>query len=177
MDAYLGEIRVFAGNFAPNGWALCDGSLLPISRYTALFSILGVQYGGDGRVTFALPDLRGSAPIHQGQGPGLTARYVGEKFGESTVELQIAQIPPHTHIPMAINQPGGQSDPTNNFWSESKTVGRPPVQTPLYTSGVNVNMPQTALSVTGEGQPHNNMQPYLAMNFIICMDGIFPPRE
>lgn len=175
-DAYLGEIRVFAGNFAPKGWALCDGQLLSITQHTALYSVLGVQYGGDGKTTFALPNLMGSAPMGQGAGPGLTPRTVGQQVGSATVTLLTSQIPAHTHIPNAYQAPGGLNEPDNHVWAETPAAGRPAKQTELYSSTPNVAMSPVALSVAGASQPHNNMQPYLAMNYIICLQGEFPPR-
>ncbi|GLC86988.1 phage tail protein [Lysinibacillus piscis] len=175
-DAYIGEIRVFAGNFAPKGWALCNGQLMSIQQNTALYSILGVQYGGDGKTTFALPNLIGAAPMNQGQGVGLTARQVGQVVGASSVTLMTTQIPVHTHAPMAIQGVGTSGNPTERLWAEGAGVGRPPVKPPLYDTNVNVPMNLQALGLTGGSQPHNNMQPFLVMNYIICLDGEFPPR-
>jgi microcystin-dependent protein len=176
-DAYIGEIRIFAGSFAPRGWALCNGQLMAISQNTALFSILGVQYGGDGRVTFGLPNLMGSAPIGQGAGPGLTPRSVGEAVGSATVNLLASEMPAHTHSPMGYSQNGSSQDPTDAVWAQFSIGGRGGV-TPvnLYGTTADTQMSPLALNVSGGGQPHNNMQPCLAMNFIICLDGQFPPR-
>lgn len=177
-DAYIGEIRMFAGNFAPYGWALCNGQLLPITQNTALYSILGVQYGGDGKTTFALPNLNGRAPMHQGNGAGLTPRTVGEQTGSSTVTLLQNEIPAHTHPPQAVNSPGSTGTAPGNYWAQAPKTGRPGSQTqkPLYESQPNVAMNPNALGVSGGSQPHNNMQPYLTQNFIICLRGEFPPR-
>ncbi|USG65063.1 tail fiber protein [Brevibacillus ruminantium] len=175
-DAYLGEIRIFAGNFAPKGWALCDGQLLHIQQYTALYSIINTQYGGDGKTTFALPNLMGSATMHQGQGQGLTPRTVGSKVGSSTVTLTSTQIPAHTHIPQAVIGEGNSSDPTGRNWAT------PPQPDPfsdapnLYDPTPNVQMSPVALNVTGGSQPHNNLQPFIAQNFIICLDGEYPSK-
>jgi microcystin-dependent protein len=177
-DAFLGEIRIFSGNFAPNGWAFCNGQLLPIAQNTALFSILGTQFGGNGQTTFALPNLSGAAPMHHGVGSGLTPYTVGEQVGVDSVTLNTSQIPSHTHVAQAYAIPGSSTDPTNHYWAESPAQGRPhPQQAPLYSTNVNVTMSPSSLSVAGGSQPHNNMQPYLAMNFIICMNGIFPTRS
>jgi len=175
-DAYIGEIRIFAGNFAPKGWALCNGQLLPIAQHTALYSILGVQYGGDGKTTFALPNLMGRAPMNQGSGQGLTPRTVGQQVGSQTVTLLTTEIPYHTHIPQAIDATGNNSDPTGNYWSQAP---RPSVSAPqprLYDPVPNVDMSPVALQVAGGSQPHNNMQPFIAQNFIICLEGEFPSR-
>lgn len=177
-DAYIGEIRVFAGNFAPKGWALCNGQLMSIAQNTALFSILGVQYGGDGKTTFALPNLMGSAPMGQGSGQGLTPRTVGQKVGSSTVTLIEPEIPAHTHVPQAINDAANTPTPTNNYWSQPPLEGPPglEVQSPVYNPTPNTPMSPVALNVAGGSQPHNNMQPFLAMNYIICLQGEFPSR-
>lgn len=175
-DAYIGEIRIFTGNFAPNGWALCNGQLMNIQQNTALYSILGIQYGGDGKTTFALPNLIGSAPMHQGQGPGLTPRQVGKRVGTSTVTLVDSQLPAHNHVPVAIQNTGTSGNPTNRLWSETVETGKPAKKEPLYDTNVDVNMHPQALGVTGGSQPHNNMQPYLVLNYIICLNGEFPSR-
>lgn len=175
-DAFTGEIRIFAGNFPPKDWALCNGQLMSIQQNTALFSILGVQYGGDGKTTFALPNLMGTAPIGQGNGPGLTGRSVGAKVGTETVTLLTSQMPAHSHAPVAVPSPGTSGDPNNRLWSETLGVGRPPIQQSLYNSDVNVGMNSQALGETGGSQSHNNMQPFLAMNYIICLYGEFPSR-
>ena len=175
-DSYIGEIRIFAGNFPPKWWALCNGQLLSISQNTALFTILGIRYGGDGKTTFALPNLMGAAPMHQGPGPGLTPRQVGEQVGASTVTLLNSQIPAHNHVPVAIQNAGTSGNPTNCLWAEGVSSGRPPEQPPLYHTDINVQMSPQALGVTGGSLPHNNMQPYLVLNYIICLNGEFPSR-
>lgn len=177
-DAYVGEIRIFAGNFAPKGWALCNGQLMSIASNTALFSILGVRYGGDGKTTFALPNLMGRAPMHQGNGPGLTPRSVGQQFGSQTVTLTTAEMPAHTHVPQAVNAVGPGNSPEGNLWAQAPKEGRPgqEKQVPLFDSQVNTAMSPLALVPTGGSQPHNNMQPYLAQTFIICLQGEFPAR-
>ncbi|MFD2365128.1 phage tail protein [Pseudoduganella sp. GCM10020061] len=177
-DAYIGEIRIFAGNFAPKGWALCGGQLMAISQNTALFSILGTQYGGDGKTNFALPNLNGRVPIGQGNGAGLTPRSVGEDIGSATVTLLTTETPMHTHVPMGSSQLGSTNDPNNAVWGEFAVGGRggsTPVN--LFNPTPNTPMSPVALNVSGNSQPHNNMQPCLAMNYIICLDGEFPPRS
>ncbi|MEC1179519.1 tail fiber protein [Metasolibacillus meyeri] len=174
-DAYIGEIRIFAGNFAPRGWALCDGTLLPISQNPALYSILGMIYGGDGQTTFRLPDLRGRAPMHFGQGSGLTERTIGEQVGEGEVTLGVYQMPNHTHIAQGSSTfVGGIDNPTNAIWgSEPANTGSKPYVNFSNTSAMN----PLALQPQGSNQAHNNRQPFLAMNFIICInDGEYPAR-
>ncbi|WP_406665697.1 phage tail protein [Gallaecimonas sp. GXIMD1310] len=175
MDSYIGEIRIFAGNFAPRDWALCDGQLLPISQNTALFSLLGTTYGGNGTSNFALPDLRGQAPMHWGNGPGLTPRVLGERAGTETVTLIESEMPGHNHLAHAVNAPGTESSPEAAYWAQSALGRQPPG---LYGGGTDkTTMSPQALGVTGGGQPHNNMQPYQALNFIICLQGgEYPPR-
>ncbi|KAB8142253.1 phage tail protein [Chloroflexia bacterium SDU3-3] len=168
-DQFLGEIRMFAGNFAPVGWAFCNGQLMPISQNTALFSLLGTYYGGDGKSTFALPNLIGNVPIHQGQGPGLSEHYLGEASGTESVTLLTSEIPAHTHTTQAQSNPGGVNSPTNMAWAAQRSAAN-------YISSANVNMAADALALAGGFQPHNNMQPYLVVTFIIALQGIFPPR-
>lgn len=175
-DVFLGEIRIFAGNFAPKGWALCNGQLMAVNQNTALFSLLGVTYGGDGKTTFALPNLQGRAPMQPGQGPGLTARTLGQTSGSQTVTLLTTQMPAHNHVPMGDGNGGTAATgvATNNVWGSSTSRGG----SLLYTDGlVNVAMSPYALGVAGSSQPHNNMQPYLGLNYIIALQGIFPPRS
>jgi microcystin-dependent protein len=173
-DPFVAEIRIVGFNFPPTGWAYCNGQLLPISQNTALFSLLGTYYGGDGKSTFALPDLQGSVPIEQGQGAGLSERFLGELSGSPTVTLLQSEIPQHTHFAVADGSGGGnQAVPNGNSWSSLS--GRTPP--PLYASSANTVMsPQFATGITGSSFPHNNMQPYLALNFIIALQGIFPAR-
>lgn len=177
-DAYLGEIRIFAGNFPPRGWAFCNGQLLSVQQFTALFSIISTRYGGDGITTFALPNLSNKAPMNQGNGPGLTERTVGQSVGEEMITLNLPQMPSHSHIPMAINSAGTSNAPNNGYWSTSKVEGRPPIPvSPLFHSNPDVQMNAQAINPTGSSHPHNNMQPYLALNFIICFDGEYPVKE
>jgi microcystin-dependent protein len=170
-DQFVAEIRMFPGTFAPKGWALCNGQVLPIAQNTALFSLLGVRYGGDGSSTFALPDLRGRIPMHPGAGAGLTPRTLAETGGSETVTLAPAQIPNHTHN---FNRPASGSAAT-----QTNPQGNLPAITPedQYSSaGTNVNMGPDAMSPAGGSLPHNNLQPYLVVNFIIALEGIFPSR-
>jgi len=174
-DPFLAEIRIFAGNFAPTGWALCNGQLMSISQNTALFSLLGTTYGGDGRVTFGLPNLQGSAPMQQGQGPGLSQRFLGEVGGEQYVTLLQSEMPQHTHTALAVVASGDSTDPTGKTWGQART-GR--AGDALYSVGQqpNLTMAPQSTNVTGGSQPHNNMQPYLTLTFIIALQGIFPQR-
>ncbi|HEX6608874.1 MAG TPA: tail fiber protein [Chloroflexia bacterium] len=167
-DPYLGEIRMFAGNFAPLGWAFCNGQLLPIAQYDALYAILGTTYGGDGQTTFALPDLRGRGPIHAGQGPGLSNHPQGEQGGTETVTLTVAQMPGHTHVPAASSAAGTSSHPTGAVWAASSTSDN------QYASSTKTPMNPGTVSAAGGNQPHDNLQPLLAINFIIALEGIFP---
>jgi microcystin-dependent protein len=172
-DQFVAEIRIFAGNFAPLGWAFCDGQLLSISQNTALFSLLGTTYGGDGRTNFALPNLQGSAPVQAGQGPGLSIRDLGEVGGEPTVTLLQTEMPAHSHTPQCNNGSGDLNTPSSTAWSKAHT-GKTPFNS--YTSNSSRNVQMNPLPLAGGNQPHNNMPPYLALNFIIALQGIFPPR-
>lgn len=180
MDPFVAEIRIFPFNFAPKGWAFCDGQVLPISQNTALFALLGTTYGGDGKSTFALPDLQGRAAMHPGRGQGLSLRDLGQTGGAETVTLLENEMPIHTHGLRARNDTaGGQSSPLNNVpalgaWVSGTKTGV--VQT--YTTGPGnlVVMDPNALAPAGGSLPHNNMQPYLTMNFCIALQGVFPPR-
>jgi microcystin-dependent protein len=175
MDSFIGEIRIFAGNYAPAGWALCNGQLLPISQNTALFSILGTTYGGNGQTTFGLPNLQGAAPLMAGQGPGLSPRDLGESGGAQAVALTTNQMPAHSHTPTGSKNDGTDSAPTNAVWGkDSANRGQK-----LYAAKANkpLAMNPDALKPAGEGLPHNNLPPYLTLTFIIALQGIFPPRS
>ena len=170
---FVAEIRIFGFNFAPTGWALCNGQLLPISQNTALFSLLGTYYGGDGKSTFALPDLQGSAPMQAGQGPGLSERFIGEQSGVASVTLLSSEIPVHSHSVNAVGDPGDLQAP-----SAVRAIARSGNGF-AYVSGspsLNVNFAFSALPPAGGGLPHNNMQPYLTLNYCIALQGIFPSR-
>jgi microcystin-dependent protein len=174
-DPFIAEIRVFPFNFAPKGWAMCNGQLLPLSQNTALFSLLGTTYGGDGKSTFALPDLQGSAPVHSGigAGQGLTDRFDGESGGSETVTLLESEIPAHTHVLQGslgeadLTAPGPQNviaESTGGFAYKGAPTGTP------------VPLAAQALSPAGASFPHNNMMPYLKLNFCIALQGVFPQR-
>ena len=179
-DPFLGEIRVFPFTFAPVGWALCDGQLLPISQNTALFSLLGTTYGGNGVTTFALPDLRGAVPLHFGQGPGLTARVQGERGGSQSLALLASQIPLHTHdVAVASNNTVGASSvvPTNGtVFGRSQARATTSGYVTVAAQPTLVMHPAAVLS-TGGGAPHNNMGPFVVFNLCIALAGIFPPRS
>lgn len=173
-DPFVAEIRMFAGNFAPTGWAFCNGQLIPISQNTALFSLLGTTYGGDGRSTFALPNLMGSAPMQQGQGPGLSARWLGEQGGVPYVALLSSEMPAHTHQVNVVDASGDATTPDDALWA-SAMEGR--LGTNMYSdASPNQMMNPFTTAITGGGQPHNNMPPYLCTSFIIALQGIFPSR-
>jgi microcystin-dependent protein len=167
-DPFVAEIRIFAGNFAPKGWATCDGQLLPISQNTALFSLLGTTYGGDGKSTFALPDLAGRVPLHPSNEFDL-----GQSGGTETITLLNSEMPVHTHTAMGSNQPANQFGPDPTMVLARSQGGT------AYQSNTSANlttMDQTSITLNGGDLPHNNMQPYLALFFIIAMQGVFPPR-
>jgi microcystin-dependent protein len=170
---FLGEIKMFAGNFAPRSYAFCSGQILAIAQNTALFSILGTTYGGNGQTTFALPNLQGRVPIHAGQGPGLSTYSLGQVGGTETVTLNINQIPSHTHLLTANNGPGTSAAPANNMVLAGSTA-RDRVYT---TNPANVTLAPNAVGNAGGSQPFSNIQPYLAINFIIAIEGIFPSRN
>src|SRR5271170_2324746 len=174
-DQFLGEIRVVGFNFAPVGWALCNGQILPISQNTALFSLLGTSFGGNGTSNFALPNLQGCAPMHFGNGAGLSPRDVGETAGETTVTLLASQIPSHTHAAQnAAASTAGTPGPTVVFGGGGR--GKEPAYAPASTANT-VKMSVRAVGTAGNNQPHNNMPPYLTVNFIIALQGVFPPRS
>jgi microcystin-dependent protein len=173
-DPFVAEIRIFPFNFPPKGWAWCDGQLMPISQNTALFSLLGTTYGGDGKSTFALPDMQGNAPMHPGQGPGLSLHDLGETGGSDTITLLESEIPSHSHTFRASNQQGDvqQPTPTTSFARANGALPMVPGANGLPL----VTMSDSALTPAGGDQPHNNMQPYLTMYFNIALQGVFPPR-
>lgn len=174
-DPFLGEIKMFGGNFAPRNYALCNGQLLPLAQNTALFALLGTNYGGDGRTNFALPNLQSRVPMHWGNGPGLTPRSIGEVGGEPNITLLISQMPAHNHsLNCNENGDGGPSPQSNTFTGgerggENAYANSSPSPT--------VAMAQTTAGFTGGNQGHNNMQQYLGLTFIIALQGIFPPRS
>jgi microcystin-dependent protein len=169
-DPFIGEIMLFAGNFAPTGWATCDGQVLSIAQYTALFSLLGTTYGGDGRTTFALPDLRGRVPIHMGQGPGLQPYFIGQNGGEESHTLIAAEMPAHAHQAMADAGNGTSDTPTGAL------PARNPAGIPQYSTNSTTALSPGAIASAGGGAAHNNLSPYLTLNYCIALQGIFPSR-
>jgi microcystin-dependent protein len=172
-DQFVAEIRIFPFNFPPTGWAFCNGQLMPISQNTALFSLLGTTYGGDGKSTFALPDLQGNAPMQPGQGQGLSQRFLGEMSGTETVTLLVSEIPLHSHGLQAQNASGNRTNPIGNALARA-SAGNAYIP-PANATGI-APMALQSLPPAGGGLPHNNMQPYLTLNFCIALQGIFPAR-
>ncbi|MGI8639047.1 MAG: phage tail protein [Pyrinomonadaceae bacterium] len=178
-DSYIGEIRMFGGNFAPRSWAQCDGQIMAISQNTALFSLLGTNYGGDGKTNFALPNLKSRAAMSFGSGPGLTSRSLGETGGETAVTLTGGQSPPHKHLMQCNDTAGDSTNPQDATFGVVGGRGRPPFyanEAPPPQNTI-VPMAQQAIGSTGGNQAHNNQQPYQAVNFIICLQGAYPPRS
>lgn len=174
-EPYLGEIAMFGGNFAPRGWAFCDGQLLPISSYTALFSILGTTYGGDGRTTFALPDLRGRAPLHQGNGSGLTPKSLGERGGEEMVSISAANLPSHSHTLPVSDETGDTDTPSaSSYLADASQVSGRDAHS---FSGTSNSAMGNLTTHPGGSLPHNNMQPFTTINYIIALQGLFPSRN
>jgi len=172
-EPFIAEIRIFAGNFAPRSWAFCNGQLLPVSQNTALFSLIGTTYGGDGRTTTALPNLQGRAAMHPGRGPGLTSRRLGQRGGTEMVTLSEAQMPNHTHQARAANVPFGVQAPNSNRVLDRSNIN-------AYQTSISNNLVATAdqsLPNAGGSQPHNNLQPFLTLNFIIALQGLYPSRS
>jgi len=178
MDPYLGEIRMFAGNYTPQHWMLCNGAYLEIGQFAALFSLMGTTFGGDGRSNFRLPDMRNRTPMHAGSGTGLTPRRLGEYGGHTTVALTVLNIPSHNHAVMANNAQGDKTEPGNMFLAGTKQAGPAPMRQFLYRSpdGSYNFLNPNSVGNTGSGQPHYNQQPFIGINFIICVDGLYPPR-
>ena len=173
-NPFIAEIRIFPFNFAPKGWAFCDGQVLPLSQNTALFSLLGTTYGGDGKSNFALPNMQGNAPMHPGQGPGLSLHDLGETGGSDTVTLLESEMPAHSHAARASNQQGDVQNPTPDV-----SLGRPNGATPFVPGNPVpplVAMADQSLAPAGGDQPHNNLMPYLTFYFNIALQGVFPPR-
>ncbi|HKJ53195.1 MAG TPA: tail fiber protein [Gammaproteobacteria bacterium] len=170
-EPFIAEVRIFAGNFAPRGWAFCEGQLLPIAQNTALFSLIGTTYGGDGRTTTALPDLQGRAPMHPGRGPGLNNRRLGERGGVNQVTLSTNEIPNHSHAIRATDTSANTGDPSGNAFANTEPVKHyGPLTDPEYMAG-------PVIGPGGARQPHNNMQPYLTLSFIIALVGLYPSRS
>lgn len=169
-DPFVAEIRVFPFNFPPRGWAFCDGQLLAISQNTALFSLLGTTYGGNGKSNFALPDLQGRSPMHPGQGPGLSLHDLGESGGSDTVTLLESEMPSHAHAVQASYADGTSQTPVNELLATGVGIGQFGAPSPLTA------LNPAAIGPAGGNQPHNNLQPYLTLYFCIALQGIFPPR-
>jgi microcystin-dependent protein len=176
-DQYLGEVRMFGGDFAPRGWALCDGRLLSIAQNNALFSLLGTVYGGDGQTTFGLPDLRGRVPVHQGQGGGLSNRVMGEFGGTENVTLLLTQIPQHNHAAMASTNAGNQPGPASGVPATPQGTGAEFYVVPGANTVVPAAMAPTSIAADGGSLPHPNMMPSLCVSFIIALTGAFPSRN
>jgi microcystin-dependent protein len=172
-EPFIAEIRIFAGNFAPRGWAFCNGQLLPVSQNTALFSLIGTTYGGDGRTTTALPNLQGRAPMHPGRGPGLSARRLGETGGGETVTLSEAQMPSHTHTFQGSSDPPDSRQPGGSLAAAPAGRGA----SVLYGTANVVNQDSRTVGSAGGSQAHNNLQPYIVLNFIIALVGLYPSRS
>ena len=170
-EPFIGEIRIFAGNFAPKDWQFCNGQILPIAQYTALFSLLGTYYGGNGTTNFALPNLTGRVPVSAGQAPGMAPYSLGETGGASTVTLVTTEMAAHTHAPLAATGAGTETAPTAAIWSTSSTRDKQ-----FGSTAPDVQMAANILDPVGGGQAHENMAPYLVVNYIIAMAGIFPQR-
>ena len=177
-DQFLAEIRMFGCNFAPKGWALCNGQLLPISQNTALFSLLGTTYGGDGKSTFALPNLQGMAPLHAGQGPGLSLYDLGQTGGEQAITLLDSEMPAHQHFLTATTDRANTTTSTGNELGTGAAGPPNQVTTGMFYSNnaANTALSFQALAIAGASLPHNNMMPYLTLTFCIAMQGIFPAR-
>jgi microcystin-dependent protein len=171
-DPFVAEIRVFPFNFAPKGWAWCDGQILPLSQNTALFSLLGTTYGGDGKSNFALPNIQGRVVMHPGQGPGLSLHDLGEEGGSETVTVLESEIPNHPHSLMADTQDAADTNTVGPTASLAKSTGGG-----LYQAASNATLNAQALAPAGGSQPHNNLQPYLTLYFNIALQGVFPPRS
>lgn len=180
MDEFIGVIKMFAGNFAPRNFAFCEGQLLPINQNQALFSILGTTYGGDGRVTFALPDLRGRTPIGTGNGPGLSSIRLGQIGGLESLSLNVANMPSHTHSLQVSSDPGTTNNPNGSLLAQSNVTierGGTPIPVQSFNGTPNATMATSSIGASGGSQPVPLRNPYMATNYIICLYGIFPSRN
>jgi microcystin-dependent protein len=176
---YVGQIFIFAGNFAPSGWMFCNGQLLPISEYETLFNLIGTTYGGDGQSTFALPDMRGRVPVHQGQGGGLSNYTLAQTGGAESVTLNMQQIPQHNHFALSNNAQGSASTPSANTILSSQNIGtgaNTPSGFAAYAAGTAVTLPASTVQNTGGNQPHDNIMPILTLNYCISLFGVFPTQ-
>jgi microcystin-dependent protein len=169
-ECFIGEIRIFGGNYAPMDWAVCDGQTLTIAQNDVLYSLIGTTYGGDGQTNFKLPDLRGRIPVHMGQGPGLTPRTTGQSIGAEQVILGASDMPAHTHVAQGNSSAGTQSSPENGVWAASSL-------NQFSANTATAAMNTAALASAGGGQSHDNLMPYLCINFIIALSGIYPSRD
>jgi len=172
-EPFVAEIRIFSFSFAPAGWAMCNGQLMPISQNTALFSLVGTFYGGDGRSTFGLPNLQGSVALHHGQGPGLSPYDIGQSGGSQNVTLLQSEIPTHSHTPRCSTGTGNRQPAAGGVWATELTGKTDYISAPDMASAMN---PQ-ALALAGNNQPHDNLQPYLTLNYCIALQGVYPPRS
>lgn len=170
MDPFVAEIRIFPFNFAPKGWAFCDGQILPLSQNTALFSLLGTTYGGDGKSNFALPNMQGNVPMHPGQGPGLSLHDLGETGGSDTVTLLESEIPSHSHSVTVSQSDATDQTPANLNFAAGVGIGA------YAAPGALTQLSDNAIAPAGGDQPHNNLMPYLTLNFCIALQGVYPPR-
>jgi microcystin-dependent protein len=171
VTPFIGQLMPVAFNFAPVGWALCNGQILSIQQNTALFSLIGTFYGGDGRTTFGLPNLQGNVAIGVGQGPGLSPYSPGDTGGNASITLQVTQLAAHQHGAVAVGRAGDAPSPAGADWAKTTT------DTPYSSSGPNASMSPSSTGLTGGGQPHENRQPYLVLNYVIALTGVFPQRQ
>lgn len=169
-EPFLGEIRMFGGSFAPRGWALCDGQLLKVSQHDYLFSLIGTNYGGDGRTTFALPDLRGRVPVHKGAGPGLTSRTIGQRGGAETVALTVGEMPSHSHSLYGTSSAAAGSSGSNHILATNNTLK------PYSSANPDANLAYDSIGSSGGNAAHNNMMPYQVLNYIIALVGLYPSQ-
>ena len=172
-NPYVGEIRIFGGNFAPSGWAFCNGAIQAIAQNNTLFTLIGTTYGGDGQSTFALPDLQGRVPVGLGQGTGLTNRIIGEKSGVENVTLTVPQIPAHTHVPLCSTDAGDSISPAGTYWAANANTSLPQFAAAPNATSMNA----AGVANAGGSQPHNNLMPLLTISFIISLFGIFPSQN